>query len=114
VVTMTRTTSTTTTLLDEETSAGSAVSALGLVTLLFFPWVGFAHDLRWFWAGPPESTIQIHSVRAIYWKYIGICHYCLVRPLWSKSKQFVLTLCWLFWHDARASQAPVGRGLHLE
>jgi hypothetical protein len=46
VVTMTRTTSTTTTLLDEETSAGSAVSALGLVTLLFFPWVGFAHDLR--------------------------------------------------------------------
>ena len=40
VVTATKTTTgSTTTLLDEETSAGSAVSALSLVTLLFYPWV---------------------------------------------------------------------------
>lgn len=41
VVTRTSTTGSTTgsTTLDEETSAGSAVSALGLVTLLFYPWI---------------------------------------------------------------------------
>lgn len=41
VVTTTSTTRSTTTLplLDEETSAGSAVSALGLVSLVFYPWI---------------------------------------------------------------------------
>ena len=96
VVTRTSTTGSTTgsTTLDEETSAGSAVSALGLVTLLFYPWICWWSTMIW-----GQTPGIHHSVGAIYWKYISIycITVCLVWPfMWANTS----ILCW---HHASCS-----------